>query len=188
MKARKLPIEGLILVEPDVFSDERGFFYESFSKKNYEELGIKDHFIQDNHSRSSKGVLRGMHFQVKSPQAQILTVLKGSIFDVVVDLRSWSETFKKWYAIELSDNGPRQIYMAPGLAHGFYVLSESADLHYKVSRFYDPTDEGGLIWNDPEINIKWPSRDPVLSKKDLGFPFLSKLTKDQLPHPKKEHL
>jgi dTDP-4-dehydrorhamnose 3,5-epimerase len=129
-----------------------------------------------------QGVLRGLHFQVANPQAQIVTVIRGSIFDVAVDLRFDSPTFGRWFGVELNDKGPRQIYMAPGFAHGFCVLSEIADLHYKVSRFYNQCDEGGLIWNDQDIGIDWPIKDPIISKRDKAYPRLDELRPEQLPH------
>src|SRR5262249_21113252 len=128
------------------------------------------------------GVLRGLHFQVNRPQAQIVTVICGRIFDVAVDLRRASASFGRWYGIELSDEGPRQIYMAPGFAHGFCVLSEFADLHYKVSQFYDQHDEGGLIWNDRDIGIRWPTKNPIISKRDSSHPQLRELDRKRLPH------
>jgi dTDP-4-dehydrorhamnose 3,5-epimerase len=136
-------LSGLLLIEPRCFDDERGFFLESFHAERYRANGITDVFVQDNHSRSRQGVLRGVHFQVRQPQAQIVTVMRGRVFDVAVDLRPESPTFARWYGVELSDDGPRQLYMAPGFGHGFCVLSEFADLHYKVSRLYDHHDEGG---------------------------------------------
>lgn len=183
MKVNKTLLEGFFVVEPNVFQDERGFFLETYQEKRYKEAGILDDFVQDNQSRSVKGVLRGMHFQVKYPQAQIVTVMRGSIFDVGVDLRKNSQTFGQWYGVELSDNSnQRQVYMAPGFAHGFCVLSEFADLHYKVSRFYDPDDEGGVLWNDPDVNIKWPIHNANIYKRDALYPCLSQLTEGELPH------
>jgi dTDP-4-dehydrorhamnose 3,5-epimerase len=181
MRLEPTGFSGLKLIEPHCFSDERGFFLESFHAKRYGESGINDSFVQDNHSRSLQGVLRGLHFQVSNPQAQIVTVIRGRIFDVAVDLRAGSPTFGHWYGVELSDNGPRQMYMAPGFAHGFCVLSEFADLHYKVSRFYNERDEGGLIWNDRDIGINWPIKDPIISKRDRAYPCLHELRPEQLP-------
>jgi len=182
MRIEPTGLPGLKLIEPHRFTDERGFFVESFHAKRYEESGISDTFVQDNHSRSVQGVLRGLHFQVTNPQAQIVTVIRGRIFDAAVDLRPGSSTFGRWYGIELSDEGPRQIYMAPGFAHGFCVVSEFADLHYKVSRFYDPHDEGGIIWNDEDVGICWPTKDPILSKRDSSYPRLRALDHEHLPH------
>ena len=183
IKAKKTPLEGFLIMELETFKDDRGFFLETFQEKNYTEAGIKDKFVQDNQSRSSKGVLRGIHFQVKRPQAQIVTVMRGSIFDVGVDLRQNSSTFGQWHGVELSDIGQRQVYMAPGIAHGFCVLSDLADLHYKVSRFYDPDDECGMLWNDSEVSIDWPSINPLIHQRDATYQSLSQLIEShQLPH------
>jgi len=166
MKVTKCSLEGILLIEPTVYTDDRGFFLESFEQERYRALGIAEDFVQDNHSRSAKNVLRGLHFTRNRPQAQIVTVMRGRIFDVVVDIRKDSPTFGKWFGTELSDEGPRQIYMPHGFAHGFCVLSDYADLHYKVSQRYDPSDEGGLIWNDSEVKIDWPIKEPVISERD----------------------
>ena len=183
IKVKKTSLEGFLIVELETFKDDRGFFLETFQEKNYKEVGITDKFVQDNQSRSSKGVLRGMHFQVKRPQAQIVTVMRGSIFDVGVDLRQGSSTFGQWYGVELSDVGQRQVYMAPGIAHGFCVLSDLADLHYKVSRFYDPDDECGMVWNDSEVSIDWPLMTPLIHQRDATYQSLSQLIDNhQLPH------
>lgn len=181
MQVSSTPLAGVLVIEPELFSDQRGFFVETYQRDRYRDAGIRDEFVQDNQSRSVRGVLRGMHFQVQQPQAQIVTVLRGSIFDVVVDLRRSSATFGKWFGIELHDAGPRQVYMAPGFAHGFYVQSEIADLHYKVSRFYDPGDEGGLLWNDPAVGIEWPERNPSVGQRDGLFATLAAHAPDQLP-------
>jgi len=182
IKVKKTPLEGFLIVELQTFKDNRGFFLETFQEKSYKKVGIMDRFVQDNQSRSSKGVLRGMHFQVKRPQAQIVTVMRGCIFDVGVDLRQNSSTFGQWYGVELNDDEQRQVYMAPGIAHGFCVLSDLADLHYKVSRFYDPDDECGMVWNDPEVNIEWPSVTPLIHQRDATYQSLSQLIDNhQLP-------
>jgi dTDP-4-dehydrorhamnose 3,5-epimerase len=182
MRVIETELRGVLIIEPRCFRDERGFFLESFQSSRYREAGIVDEFMQDNHSRSVKNVLRGLHFTVRQPQAQVVTVMHGKIFDVVVDLRKSSPTFGRWFGAELSDEGPRrQIYMAPGFAHGFCVLSEIADLHYKVSRFYDHADEGGLLWNDPQIGIRWPVKTPIVSKRDSAYPVLRELGRDRLP-------
>ena len=183
IKVKKTSLEGFLIVELETFKDNRGFFLETFQEKSYKEAGITDKFVQDNQSRSSKGVLRGMHFQVKRPQAQIVTVMRGCIFDVGVDLRQDSSTFGQWYGVELSDVGQRQVYMAPGIAHGFCVLSDLADLHYKVSRFYDPDDECGMVWNDSEVSIDWPLMTPLIHQRDATYQSLSQLIDNhQLPH------
>ena len=182
MEIEQTRLEGVLVIRPRVFRDDRGFFLESFQAKRYAEAGIKDEFVQDNHSRSRRGVLRGLHFQVRRPQAQIVTVMRGRVFDVVVDLRTAASTFGRWLAVELSDEGPRQLYMAPGFAHGFCVLSELADLHYKVSQYYDPTDEGGVVWNDPDLAIDWPLADPKVPARDAAFPRLRDIPASRLPH------
>lgn len=176
-------IQGILLIEPQAYQDQRGFFLETYQEERYKELGITDQFVQDNQSRSAKGVLRGLHFQIQRPQAQLLTVMRGRVFDVGVDLRPDSPTFGKYFGAELSDIGPRQLYMAPGIAHGFYVLSDWADLHYKVSRKYDASDEGGLLWDDPDIAIKWPlSYAPEITGRDASYPALRDISRNQLPH------
>ena len=175
MIVKTTSLEGVLVIEPDCYVDDRGFFLESYHTRRYEEAGIMEQFVQDNHSRSRKNVLRGMHFQSKHPQAQIVTVIRGHIYDVCADLRPDSPTFGKWYGTELKDEGSRQIYMAPGFAHGFCVLSEIADLHYKVGRLYDPEDEGGLLWKDPDLNIDWPLKNPCVSPRDNAFPLFKDL-------------
>ena len=182
MKVTATPLDGLLLIEPRCFQDDRGFFLETYQSARYRAAGIADQFVQDNQSRSAKGVLRGLHFQVKRPQAQIVTVMRGRVFDVAVDLRLASPTFGQWFGVELSDTGLRQLYMAPSFAHGFCVLSDWADLHYKVSRFYDPHDEGGLLWNDPDVDIQWPIEAPQVAPRDLAYARLSDLCQAQLPH------
>ena len=172
----KSPFDGIILLEPKVYADDRGFFLESFEKARYLALGINEDFVQDNHSRSKRDVLRGLHFTKTKPQAQILTVMRGRIFDVVVDLRRESKTFGKWFGTELSDVGQRQIYMAHGFAHGFCVLSDFADLHYKVDQRYDASDEGGLLWSDPAIGIDWPVDKPIISSRDQSHPLLREIS------------
>jgi dTDP-4-dehydrorhamnose 3,5-epimerase len=178
-------LHGVLILEPRCFGDERGFFLESYQAPRYRDAGILDEFVQDNHSRSVHGVLRGLHFTVNRPQAQIVTVIRGTIFDVTVDLRKSSPTFGRWFGAELSDAGPRrQIYMAPGFAHGFCVLSEFADLHYKVSCLYDRADEAGLIWNDPDLGIRWPIQYPAVGQRDAGYPRLRELDRARLPQVK----
>jgi len=182
MRTEQTGLAGLLLIEPRCFRDERGFFLETFQMQRYRAAGIDDDFVQDNHSRSAKGILRGLHFQIRHPQAQIVTVMRGRIFDVAVDLRPDSTTFGRWYGVELSDEGLRQLYMAPGFGHGFCVLSEFADLHYKVSRIYDHADEGGIVWNDPDIGIRWPIATPVVSQRDSSYSTLRGLDRERLPH------
>lgn len=182
MRVERTQLSGLLLIEPRCFRDERGFFLESFQTERYRDSGIAETFVQDNHSRSRRDVLRGLHFQVKRPQAQIVTVMRGRVFDVAVDLRPGSATFGRWQGVELSEDGPRQLYMAPGFAHGFCVLSDFADLHYKVSEIYDESDEGGVAWNDPHIGIRWPINNPMISGRDRSYPLLHELEQERLPH------
>ena len=179
IKVKSTPLVGFDIIEPNCYNDDRGFFLETYQEEIYQAAGIMDKFVQDNQSRSIKGVIRGMHFQVNSPQAQIITVMRGAIFDVGVDLRQNSPTFGRWHGVKLSDSGQRQIYTAPGIAHGFCVLSDYADLHYKVSRFYDPQDECGLIWNDSEVKIDWPIENPIIHPRDGSFKSLDELLKNQ---------
>ena len=185
MKVIKTPLEGFLAIEPDLYKDDRGFFLETYQEERYQQFGIVDKFVQDNHSRSAKGVLRGMHFQVKYTQAQIITIMSGSVYYVCVDLRRNSSTFGKWHGIELSDNGIMQLYMAPGFAGGFCVLSPIADLHYSVSGFYDPDDEGGVLWNDPDISIEWPISSPKVNFRDSQFSLLKDIASNKLPSEKK---
>ena len=183
IKVKSTSLEGFLIVEPNCYKDDRGFFLETYQEDIYKASGITEKFVQDNQSRSIKGVIRGMHFQVNRPQAQIVTIMRGSVFDVGVDLRQNSPTFGRWHGVELSDVGQRQVYMAPGIAHGFCVLSDLADLHYKVSRFYDPDDECGMVWNDSEVNIDWPSITPLIHQRDATYQSLSQLIDShQLPH------
>lgn len=182
MDVRPTGLEGLLLVEPRRFGDERGFFLESYQRDRYRAAGFDADLVQDNQSRSKRGVLRGIHFQVRRPQAQIVTVMRGRVFDVAVDLRPRSPTFGKWFGAELSDEGPRQLCMAPGFGHGFCVLSDIADLHYKVSRFYDHEDEGGLLWNDPDVGVRWPIVPESIAPRDAAYPRLRDLGPERLPH------
>jgi len=175
MKIETTNLTGVLVITPEVFSDSRGFFLESFSAKKYKENGINFDFVQDNISRSSKGVLRGLHFQKANPQGKLVSCLRGAVFDVAVDLRKDSNTFSNYFAIELTDSNHKQLWIPPGFAHGFCVLSNSADFHYKCTSFYDAKDESGIIWNDPEINIDWPIDNPLISNKDRMLKKLSEL-------------
>jgi len=175
MKIETTNLTGVLVITPEVFSDSRGFFLESFSAKKYKENGINFDFVQDNISRSSKGVLRGLHFQKANPQGKLVSCLRGAVFDVAVDLRKDSNTFSNYFAIELTDTNHKQLWIPPGFAHGFCVLSNSADFHYKCTSFYDAKDESGIIWNDPEINIDWPIDNPLISNKDRMLKKLSEL-------------
>ena len=152
----RAPIEGLYIVEPTFHRDSRGYFVETYNQKDMLEAGLDMVFVQDNQSMSSKGVLRGLHYQKQYPQGKLVRVIKGEVFDVAVDLRAGSTTYGKWFGVTLSEENGKQFYISQGFAHGFLVLSESAEFCYKVTDFYHPGDEGGLAWNDPEIGIKWP--------------------------------
>jgi dTDP-4-dehydrorhamnose 3,5-epimerase len=163
-------IEGLVFIEPKVFKDERGCFYESWRENNYKQYGIIENFVQDNISVSKKNVLRGLHYQHN--QGQMITVIQGKIFDVIVDIRPTSPTFKQHIFVELSEDKPLQIYMSPGLAHGFFVLSDQAVIMYKCTQYYNSCEEGGIAWNDPDLNIKWPSPSIILSDRDKSHPRL----------------
>ncbi|MBO4939968.1 MAG: dTDP-4-dehydrorhamnose 3,5-epimerase [Clostridia bacterium] len=156
IKVEKTPIEGLYIIEPTVHGDSRGYFTETYNKRDMAEAGLCMEFVQDNQSMSVKGVLRGLHFQKQYPQGKLVRVIKGKVFDVAVDLRKNSPTYGKWYGVELSEENKKQFYISEGFAHGFLVLSDVAEFCYKVTDFYHPGDEGGLAWNDPEIGIKWP--------------------------------
>ena len=193
IKVEKCPIEGLYIITPTVFGDERGYFSETYNQKDMEEAGLNMVFVQDNQSGSAKGVLRGLHFQKEYPQGKLVRVISGAVFDVAVDLREGSATYGKWFGVELSAENHKQFYISEGFAHGFFVLSDSAQFCYKCTDFYHPGDEGGLAWNDPAIGIEWPglkgeykgsaSADGytmsdgtalILSEKDQKWPVLSK--------------
>lgn len=183
MKVIDTELAGIRIIEPKVFNDKRGFFFESFRKDFYEELGISLPFVQDNMSRSRYGVLRGLHYQLKYPQGKLVTVTYGEIFDVVVDIRVGSPTFGKWLGVILDDENHKQIYIPPGFAHGFCVLSEFADFHYKCTDYYHSEDEHGVSWNDQMINIKWPNIkiEPILSSKDKLHKPLAEIVIEKLP-------
>lgn len=160
-------IADVKIIEPDVYGDDRGFFLETFSEERYRQaLGIEASFVQDNHSRSQQHVLRGLHFQTDYPQGKLVRTVTGEIFDVVVDIRPESPTFKQWVGVLLSESNKRQLWIPAGLAHGFVVLSEHADFEYKCTEYYDPSSEQCIIWNDPDIDIQWPIEHPILSEKD----------------------
>lgn len=156
IKVTKCPIEGLYVIEPAVHGDARGYFMETYNQKDMAEFGLNMVFVQDNQSMSAKGVLRGLHFQKQYPQGKLVRVIKGSVFDVAVDLRAGSKTYGQWFGVELTEENKKQFYISEGFAHGFLVLSDMAEFCYKVTDFYHHGDEGGLAWNDPEINITWP--------------------------------
>ncbi len=156
IKVTKCPIDGLYIIEPKVHGDSRGYFMETYNQNDMREAGLNMVFVQDNQSMSVKGVLRGLHYQINYPQGKLVRVVKGRVFDVAVDLRPGSETYGQWYGLELSEENKKQFYISEGFAHGFLVLSDTAEFCYKCTDFYHPNDEGGLAWNDPEIGIRWP--------------------------------
>ncbi len=169
-------IEGLCIIEPTVFKDERGYFVETYNQNDMKQAGLDMEFVQDNQSMSSKGVLRGLHFQKQYPQGKLVRVIRGRVFDVAVDLREHSKTFGKWFGVELSAENMKQFYVPKGFAHGYLVLSDEAEFCYKCTDFYHPGDEGGLLWNDPEIGVQWPIEEGMkvtLNDRDSQWKGLS---------------
>ena len=178
MNIIKTKLKDCVIIQPKVFVDERGFFLETYQANRYADLaGITLPFVQDNYSSSSIGVLRGLHFQKTKPQGKLVRVVKGEVYDVVVDIRQGSQTYGQWEAIILSEKNKTQVWVPPGFAHGFLVLSEKADFEYKCTNYYDPADEESLLWNDTNLNIPWPNNDPKLSKKDANASLLTDLEK-----------
>lgn len=180
IKVTHCEIEGLLVIEPTVFGDSRGYFMETYNQNDMHEAGLDMVFVQDNQSMSRRGVLRGLHYQKQFPQGKLVRVISGEVFDVAVDLRPGLATYGKWHGETLSAENKKQFYIPEGFAHGFYVLSETAEFCYKVTDFYHPNDEGGIRWNDPEIGVAWPLLDGVpvlLSEKDKVQPFLQELRK-----------
>ena len=167
MKVTRLAIPDVVLIEPKVFGDARGFFFESFNQKAFNDAtGTNHQFVQDNHSRSAKGVLRGLHYQIQQPQGKLVRVVRGAVFDVAVDIRKSSPTFGRWVGAELSEDNQHQLWVPPGFAHGFLVLSDLADFLYKTTDYYAPQYERSILWNDSDLNIDWPIGEPILSNKD----------------------
>lgn len=185
MEIIKKPLEGVLILAPRVFDDERGFFMETYHKERYIELGMTADFVQDNLSFSRKGSLRGLHYQHPHGQAKLVQVLVGHVFDVTVDIRSGSPTFGKWFGIHLSDEKRKQVFIPEGFAHGFCVLSDTALFLYKCSDLYAPDCEGGVLWSDPDVGIDWPMKEPILSDKDAVYPCLRDIPVDRLPGYKK---
>lgn len=175
MKVIETQLAGVLIVEPKVFGDHRGFFLETFQVERYRDAGIGLPFVQDNHSRSQRGVLRGLHFQRTRPQGKLVSVSRGAVYDVAVDINPDSPTCGQYVGVELNDENHRQLWVPPGYAHGFCVLSEVADFQYKCTDYYQPEDEGGLLWNDPDVGIPWPVAEPQLSAKDQLNPRLRDL-------------
>jgi dTDP-4-dehydrorhamnose 3,5-epimerase len=173
-------LERVLLIEPQLFPDPRGFFVESYNKRDFTAEGIPEEFVQDNHSKSQRGALRGLHYQFPHPQGKLIRVLKGSIYDVVVDIRIGSVSFGKHLGVTLSEQSPQMLYVPTGFAHGFLVLADNTEVLYKVTDWYHPQGDAGILWNDPELNIPWPFRehdikDPILSEKDTKHPLLNEL-------------
>ena len=176
MNVVKTKLHDCVIIEPKVFGDERGFFMETFQSERYAELaGITLPFVQDNHSRSSKAVLRGLHYQKTKPQGKLVRVVRGEVYDVAVDIRQGSSTFGQWEGVILSEENKRQFWVPPGFAHGFLVLSDTADFEYKCTEYYDASDEGSVLWNDPNLDIPWPIVTPILSDKDASADRLADL-------------
>ncbi|MCI8402361.1 MAG: dTDP-4-dehydrorhamnose 3,5-epimerase [Lachnospiraceae bacterium] len=176
IKVTRCAIEGLCVIEPTVFRDERGYFVETYNYNDFKEQGLSMQFVQDNQSMSVKGVLRGLHYQKQYPQGKLVRCIRGRVFDVAVDLRTSSATYGKWFGVELSEENKKQFYIPEGFAHGFLVLSEEAEFAYKCTDFYHPGDEGGLAWNDPEIGVEWPLEEGmqlIISEKDTKWGGLS---------------
>ncbi|MCP4177567.1 MAG: dTDP-4-dehydrorhamnose 3,5-epimerase [bacterium] len=180
MKVSKCKLDGILIIEPDVFEDNRGFFLESYNRKKYEDIGIGVEFVQDNHSASTKGTLRGLHYQLNPGQSKLVRASLGEVFDVVVDVRKESPTFGQWESFIITAKNKKQIFIPRGFAHGFCVLSEYAEFLYKCDEYYSPKDERGFLWDDPEINVNWPISKPVLSKRDLSHPLFKDLSESDL--------
>lgn len=174
-------LPGVLIIEPRVFADPRGFFMETYRQSALAEAGVRENFVQDNHSRSSRGVLRGLHYQLRQPQAKLCRVAQGEVLDIAVDVRLGSPNFGKWVSVLLSGENHRQIFIPKGFAHGFVVRSESADFLYKCSDYFDAADDRGVLWNDPAIGIEWQVSDPIISDKDKRYLPLAEIAHDQLP-------
>ncbi|GHE19710.1 dTDP-4-dehydrorhamnose 3,5-epimerase [Halomonas urumqiensis] len=175
MKVIQTTLPGVLIIEPKVFGDQRGFFLETFQVERYREVGIDLPFVQDNHSRSPRGVLRGLHLQSTRPQGKLVSVSRGAVYDVAVDIDPASTTCGQYVGVEINDDNHRQLWIPPGYAHGFCVLSSEADFQYKCTDFYFPNDESGLLWNDPDVSIPWPIESPTISEKDQQLPTLRDL-------------
>ena len=178
MKVTKTDLPGVLIIEPQVFVDERGFFFETFHAERWREhAGISANFVQDNHSRSKRGVLRGLHFQRQHPQGKLVRVARGETFDVAADVDPTSSTFGRWVGVDLSDTNHRQLWIPPGYAHGFVVMTDLADVEYKCTDYYDAKSDAGVVWNDPDLDIAWPIENPTLSEKDKRLPKLAELAR-----------
>jgi dTDP-4-dehydrorhamnose 3,5-epimerase len=180
MNVVQCELAGLLIIEPKSFGDARGFFLETWNRQRYHECGLEMDFVQDNLSFSRRGTLRGLHFQNPRPQGKLVSVLQGEVFDVAVDLRRRSPTLGRWHGLILSAENKRQFFLPPGFAHGFLVVSETALFHYKCTDYYSPNDERAVRWNDPDLGIQWPVKDPILSDKDAQAPRLAELPRERL--------
>ena len=180
MKVTTCDLQGLLIIEPDVFGDNRGYFMESWNRQRYRDAGVDFDFVQDNFSLSRRGTLRGLHFQNPLAQGKLVSVLQGEVFDVGVDIRRSSPTFGRWFGMTLSAENKRQFFLPPGFAHGFLVLSEMALFHYKCTDYYSPKDERGFRWDDPEVGIRWPVENPTLSDRDAAAPRLNAIPPEKL--------
>lgn len=181
MKIIETPLPGVIIIEPKVFGDKRGFFLETYREDVLRDAGITEHFVQDNHSRSTRGVLRGLHYQMTQTQGKLIRVTTGAVYDVAVDVRQGSPNFGQWAGAQLDEDNMHIMYVPPGFAHGFVVLSDSADFNYKCTDYYHPESEQGIAWNDPDIGIDWPISEVSLSEKDKKNILLKNQTHDKLP-------
>jgi len=181
MRITEIKLPGVLIIQPDIFEDPRGFFMETYHRKKYAGEGLDLSFVQDNLSYSTIGTLRGLHYQYPNAQAKLVQAIKGEIFDVAVDIRQGSPTFGQWTGVHLSDENKRQLFVPEGFAHGFCVLSDTAFVVYKCTDFYAPESEKGIIWSDPDIGIDWPVKEPMLSPKDSQYPCLKDITPDNLP-------
>jgi len=181
LSVRETGLAGVRLLRPDVFADPRGFFLETFHAAKYAALGIRKPFVQDNHSHSRKGTVRGLHYQLARPQAKLVYVVQGEILDAVVDIRRGSPSFGKWVTVTIRAPDRTALYVPEGFAHGFCAISETVDVLYKCTDLYEPADEYGILWNDPALNIPWPVQDPILSEKDRSYPPLAEVPESRLP-------
>jgi len=181
MRVLETALPGVLILEPDVFEDQRGYFLETYHQERYDEAGLDCPFVQDNLSYSVRGSLRGLHYQYPHGQAKLVQVIKGEVFDVAVDIRRGSPTFGQWIGEKLSDKNRRQMFIPEGFAHGFRVLSDTAIFVYKCSDFYTPDSERGILWSDPDLGIEWPCEEPLLSEKDSKYPYLGDVPAEHLP-------
>jgi dTDP-4-dehydrorhamnose 3,5-epimerase len=188
LKVLTTAINGILVIEPNLYRDDRGFFTETWQQDRYADIGIDRVFVQDNLSSSVKQTLRGLHFQIQHPQAKLVQAIRGELYDVALDLRPDSPTFGKWEGFLLSEENMRQVYIPEGFAHGFCVLSDTALFSYKCSDFYTPGDEGGVLWSDPDLAIDWPVKTPILSEKDQAYPQLRNIDRDCLPGGRRSNL